>query len=279
MSIDNVCRYLSEQYPESFATWLLGRTPTNVKDLKTELSVEPVRADCIILLNPQEEILHLEFQVAPASIPPMPIRMLDYYARLRRQYSFYPIEQVVIYLKETTANAVFIEQFTDTNTVHRFRSIRIWEQDPAPLLASVGLLPLAVLARTDSPESLLSQVAAQVDMIEEPSQQRNISACTQLLAGLKYNNNLITSLLREELMQESVVYQRIIRQGIEQGKREEALSVVMRLLPRRIGIVAPELRSQIEDLSLTQLEDLSEALLDFSTSSDLTKWLNNVVQS
>ncbi|MGJ5634186.1 Rpn family recombination-promoting nuclease/putative transposase [Nostoc sp. CALU 1950] len=281
MSIDNVCRYLSEEYPKSFATWLLGRTPADVKDLKTELSVEPVRADCIILLNPQEEILHLEFQVAPVSVPPMPIRMLDYYARLRRQYSFYPIEQVVIYLKETTANAVFIEQFTDTNTVHRFRSIRIWEQDPAPLLASVGLLPLAVLARTDSPESLLSQVAAQVDMIEEPSQQRNISACTQLLAGLKYDNNLISSLLREELMQESVVYQRIIRQGIEQGieqgRREEALSVVMRQLPRRIGIVAPELRSQIEALSLTQLEDLSEALLDFSTATDLINWLNNVM--
>ncbi|MBD2507547.1 DUF4351 domain-containing protein [Nostoc muscorum FACHB-395] len=30
--------------------------------------------------------------------------------------------------------------------------------------------------------------------------------------------------------------------------------------------------------SLTQLEDLSEALLDFSTSSYLTKWLNNAVQ-
>ncbi|WP_392534479.1 hypothetical protein [Nostoc sp. C117] len=58
---------------------------------------------------------------------------------------------------------MFIEQFTDTNTVHRFRVIRIWEQDPAPLLAFVGLLPLAVLARTDSPESLLEQVAAQVD--------------------------------------------------------------------------------------------------------------------
>jgi predicted transposase YdaD len=275
MSIDNVCRYLSEQYPESFATWLLGKTPADVKDLKTELSVEPVRADCIILLNPQQEILHLEFQVAPISVPPMPIRMLDYYARLRRQYSFYPIVQVVIYLKETTSDAVFIEQFTDTNTVHRFRVIRIWEQDPAPLLASVGLLPLAVLARTDSPESLLEQVAAQVDMIEEPSQQRNISACTQLLAGLKYDNNLISSFLREELMQESVVYQRIIRQGIEQGKKEEAFSVVMRLLPRRIGIVSPEWRSQIQTLSLIQLEELSEALLDFSTAADLVGWLQN----
>lgn len=131
MSIDNVCRYLSEQYPESFATWLLGKTPADVQDLKTELSVEPVRADCIILLNPQQEILHIEFQVAPISVPPMPIRMLGYYARLRREYSIYPIEQVVIYLKETTSDAVFIEQFTDTNTVHRFRVIRIWEQDPA----------------------------------------------------------------------------------------------------------------------------------------------------
>ena len=80
-------------------------------------------------------------------------------------------------------------------------------------------------------------------------------------------------------MQESVVYQRIIRQGIEQGKREEALSVVMRLLPRRIGIVAPELRAQIEALSLTQLEDLSEALLDFSTVADLINWFNSVKEN
>ncbi|MEH1933767.1 MAG: DUF4351 domain-containing protein [Nostoc sp.] len=33
----------------------------------------------------------------------------------------------------------------------------------------------------------------------------------------------------------------------------------------------------MEVLSLTQLEDLSEALLDFSIAADLTKWLNNVV--
>ncbi|MEH2466944.1 DUF4351 domain-containing protein [Nostoc sp.] len=80
-------------------------------------------------------------------------------------------------------------------------------------------------------------------------------------------------------MQESVVYQRIIRQGIEQGRREEALSVIMRQLPRRIGIVALELRSQIEALSLTQLEDLSEALLDFSTAADLTSWFNSVKEN
>ncbi len=74
MSIDNVCCYLSEQYPKSFATWLLGRTPADVKDLNTELSVEPVRADCIILLNPQieqgrrEEALSVVMRLLPRRI-------------------------------------------------------------------------------------------------------------------------------------------------------------------------------------------------------------------
>ena len=42
-----------------------------------------------------------------------------------------------------------------------------------------------------------------------------------------------------------------------------------RLLSRRIGTVAPELRSQIETLPLEQLEDLGEALLDFQVKADL----------
>ena len=52
-------------------------------------------------------------------------------------------------------------------------------------MANSALLPLAVLAQTDSPDTLLRQVAAQVDMIEEPQQKRNISACAQILASFK----------------------------------------------------------------------------------------------
>ncbi|MEH2246145.1 DUF4351 domain-containing protein [Nostoc sp.] len=35
----------------------------------------------------------------------------------------------------------------------------------------------------------------------------------------------------------------------------------------------------MEGLSLTQLEDLSEALLDFSTAADLTSWFNTVKEN
>lgn len=96
--------------------------------------------------------------------------MLDYWVRLYRQYCR-PIEQVVIFLNPTNSEVVFTEEFAVGYTVHRYRVVRMWEQDPTPLLANPGLLPLAVLARTDAPTSLLQQVADLVEQIEEPQQQ------------------------------------------------------------------------------------------------------------
>lgn len=158
--------------------------------LPTELSLDPIRSDALYFLPDRQYILHLEFQTVPASNPPLPLRMLDYSVRLYRQYEC-PIEQVVIFLKQTTSFAVYVDQFSFGNTTHRYRVVRLWEQEPAPLLASPALLPLAVLARTDSPEVLLEQVAARVDMIEEREQQQNISACIEVLARLKFDKNLI----------------------------------------------------------------------------------------
>ena len=72
-------------------------------------------------------------------------------------------------------------------------------------------------------------------------------------------------------MQQSVIYQEIEEGGVLKGEQ----SLVLRLLTRRIGDVAPEVRSQIQALSLTQIESLGEALLDFSQPSDLVNWLQN----
>lgn len=183
MAYDNTLKYLVEQYPEQFISWLLVSETTNIQILKTELNLEPIRADSITFLQAANQILHLEFQTSPASTPPLPLRMLDYWVRLYRQYECH-IEQVVIFLKPTNSEAVFVEQFTAPNTSHRYRVIRMWEQDPETLLASPGLLPLATLAKTNSPQTLLEQVALQVSMIEETAIKQSISACTQLLAFL-----------------------------------------------------------------------------------------------
>lgn len=102
MSYDNICKYLSEKYSATFAPWLLGQPLTPVEVLKTELSIEPIRADFVTFLRTQERILHLEFQVEVASDPPLPLRMLDYWVRLYHRYRL-PVTQVIVLLKATSA--------------------------------------------------------------------------------------------------------------------------------------------------------------------------------
>ncbi|MBW4504643.1 MAG: Rpn family recombination-promoting nuclease/putative transposase [Scytonema hyalinum WJT4-NPBG1] len=279
MSYDNTCKYLAENYPADFARWLLSSDTSDIEVLKTELNLEPIRADSVTFLQISNQILHLEFQTSPKSTPPLDFRMLDYYTRLKRQY-WCDIEQVLIFLQATSSEIVFNTQYVDRKTRHEYRVIRLWEEDPTPLLANPALLPLATLARTDSPQDLLEQVAAAVDMIEERDERQNISACVQVLAGLRFEKDLITQLFREEVMQESVIYQDILQKGLQQGEQrglqKGEVAVILRLLTRRFGAIEPEVQQQIHSLSITQLEELAEALLDFSSQSDLVNYLANI---
>lgn len=75
-----------------------------------------------------------------------------------------------------------------------------------------------------------------------------------------------------EPTQQEIVMQ-IVTSWMEEGIQQGELKIIERLLTRRIGAIAPELQEQVRRLSLTQLEDLAEALLDFSTEADLVAWL------
>ncbi len=72
-------------------------------------------------------------------------------------------------------------------------------------------------------------------------------------------------------LKQTKVYQEALREGRQEG---EAL-LILRLLSRRFGTVAPEVRSQIQALPLLQLEALGETLLDFEQPSDLQNWLSS----
>ena len=68
--------------------------------------------------------------------------------------------------------------------------------------------------------------------------------------------------------------QRGIEQGIEQGMQREGANLVLRQLNRRLGQVTTSVEKQIRQLSVEQLEDLGEALLDFENEADLLHWLS-----
>ncbi len=65
------------------------------------------------------------------------------------------------------------------------------------------------------------------------------------------------------------------QEGRQEGRQEANISLVLRLLSKRFGNLTPQLQEDINQLSLNRLENLSEALLDFSSIQDFQTWLSN----
>jgi hypothetical protein len=68
------------------------------------------------------------------------------------------------------------------------------------------------------------------------------------------------------------------KKGREEGVTEGIVlgqeRTVQRLVNRRFGVLAQSITKRLEELSSEQLDELTDALLDFSSIADLEAWLN-----
>jgi predicted transposase/invertase (TIGR01784 family) len=268
---DTTCKFLAESFPEDFASWLLGEPISLTQLSPSELSLEPIRADALILLSSDDLILHIEFQTEPD--PMMPFRLADYRLRVFRRFPNKRMRQVVIYLTRSNSELVYQNVFEIPGTRHEFEVIRLWEQPTQPFLESTGLLPLAVLTQTVDASQTLRQVAERVESLPELRVQSNVAASAGILAGLLLKRDFINQVLRRDIMQQSVIYQEWREEFLQEGEQIGETKLVLRLLSRRIGELSPEMRSQIQALPLDRLESLGEALLDFTEPDDLSDWM------
>ncbi len=290
---DPTCKFLAKNYSRDFAQWLLGRDIRLTQLSASELSVEPIRADALILLQSTDEVLHIEFQTEPDL--DMAFRMLDYRLRLYRRFPKKEMRQVVIYLKETNSPLVEQKVFELTNTRHQFEVVKLWEMQTQELIDDVGLLPLAILGNTSNQVETLAEVARKIEVIENRREKSNISAATAILAGLVLKKETIKKLLREDIMKESVIYQEWIEtataegmaRGLAQGRaegrvegrveglKEGEAKVILKLLDRRFGAIPESSAAKIGNLPLEKLEQLGETLLDLPNVEALTTWLES----
>jgi len=172
---DNICKFLIETFPTDFSSWLLGSPAPLVALSPKELSLEPIRADAL-LLQAEDTVLHVEFQTRPD--PEMPFRMLDYCVRIYRRFPSQQLRQVVIYLKPSQSADVYQDVFELPRTRHEFDIIRMWEQPYSELLTKPGLLPLAVLGKTEDRIETLKQVSANIEQSDNVEMQKNLAAAT-----------------------------------------------------------------------------------------------------
>jgi Domain of unknown function (DUF4351) len=79
----------------------------------------------------------------------------------------------------------------------------------------------------------------------------------------------LSPLFLEKLQQAELIGE---ARGEARGEDREA-RLILRQLDRRVGNISIELQERVKSLSLERLEDLGEALLDFTNLADLEAWL------
>ena len=66
---------------------------------------------------------------------------------------------------------------------------------------------------------------------------------------------------------------RVYQEAKQEGKQVEATNLLFRQLSKRFGKLSGNYIETISNLTIEQLEDLGEALLDFVDITDLEQWL------
>ena len=254
---DNTCKFLAENFPEDFASWLLGKSIPLTKLEPSELSAEPIRADSVIFLESSEIVVHLEFQTKTDDT--MAFRMANYWLRLYGKYPTKQIHQSVIYLKPTKSPLVYQNSFKSQQLNHEFNVIRLWEQPTDIFQQYLGLLPLAVLTKTSNPEKTLRDVARQIDSIADKRVQSNVAASTAIILGIALDKEIIQRLLRSEIMKESVIYQDILLEGEAKGKAEGKAETTRQIALNMLrSNVSTDLVAQFTGLTLKQVQKLQK---------------------
>jgi len=221
---------ISQNSTGTLCCLVIGSTERRSRCPKTELSVEPIRG-FRRLLRPDERILHLEFQVEVVTVP-----RYRYANCVRLKKTGYPVEQVVI-LKSTTKEAAYVEQFTDSNTVHRASGDSA--PRPCPSSSQPHCCPAASLAASESPVELLNRVAPEVGRERKSRPDGDCHCALGILAGYGLTSHQFAK-YSERLCGNLCSTKQIVREGVEQGE----LAMVLRQLRRRIGAVETELLSR-----------------------------------
>ncbi|MCW3095921.1 MAG: hypothetical protein JWL77_1539 [Chthonomonadaceae bacterium] len=92
------------------------------------------------------------------------------------------------------------------------------------------------------------------------------------MEGYNYERE-IAKLPQEEQEKTMQLMTSMRREGIQQGLHDGKETLVARQINKRFGSVTSEITERLSALSADDLDNLGEAMFDFSTLADLESWL------
>ncbi len=257
------------------------------KEIFTDVTAgEQYEADLVVKAQFREQesffLIHLEHQAQPQA--DFGRRMFRYFARLYEKEArpVYPVAIFSYNAPKRLEPNVYRVEFPDKVVLEfNYAVIQLNRLNWRNFLRQPNPVASALMAKMDIALEERPRVKSEclrllATLHLDPARTKMISGFIDTYLRLNAEEEEIfrAEIARFEPVQQEVVME-IVTSWQLQGRLEGELAIIMRLLTRRIGTVEPELQERIRQLSLTQLEDLAEALLDFSDAADLRSWLSN----
>ena len=156
--------------------------------------------------------------------------------------------------------------------INNHRIIRIYLDDLPSGSIGVGLIQL-ILAQDAQAPLLVQQLLARAKTeITNPLMTRGIIDLLETVLVSKF-----AKLSREEIQSMFLLTDIKQTRVYQEAKQEGETQLLLRLLSKRFGAMGNRRIQAINQLSLEQLEDLGEALLDFGNVAELDHWLKSRV--
>ncbi|MFN6480819.1 Rpn family recombination-promoting nuclease/putative transposase [Nostoc sp. DedQUE07] len=191
-----------------------------------------------------------------------------YFYRNRERFSDWQV--VIIYPSRSLEQSQIYPHRSLLNggQVHRIYLDELGDIRTLPLW--VALMVLTTINEEQAPEQARYLLTRTRQEVSSPTSRAIIEMITTIMV---YKFEQLSRSEVESMLGITLKETRVYREIKEEGREEATVNLVMRQLKKRFGELTPEMRSAITGLPLPVLEDLSEALLDFTSVADLQSWL------
>jgi predicted transposase YdaD len=228
-------------------------------------------------------LVHVELQ--SGNDASMPLRMAEYCLGIFRQFKRFP-RQIVLYVGEPELRME--KELRGSNVWFEYSLIDIRMLDGERLLASedVGDNVIAILAGLRDDEGAVCKIVERISGLAAAEREIALAQLT-ILAGLRHLSKTVAREARKmpidldirdhevlgpmfiEAEQKGV--EKGIQKGIQKGLHAGELTVLRRLTEKRFGALPGWAGEKLAALSTSELEDLSERLLDAKSLEELLR--------
>ncbi|HKI33640.1 MAG TPA: hypothetical protein VKA46_17430 [Gemmataceae bacterium] len=279
LPFDATLKDLGRDGPADFLTTFDQPPAGAVALLNVDLSTVTTAADLVLGVgDPLAEVMHLDFQSSAAAWKHADV--LVYNALLYADYHV-PVHSIVILLRPQAAHSNLNGAVSYAARPGRgsmnfgYEVVRLWEWPADKLLAGpLGTTPLAMLAALpqgvpaeDALVAVAQRLIERIDRDAPQDQGRKLLTAAFVLTGLRVSRTIARQVFRGvRKMRDSDTYMAII----DEGREEEARSVVLRLGQKRFGAPGESISAKLTAITdLERLHRLEERMFDATDWQDL----------